>query len=324
MKIFRFVVAAATAGAVALSTAVSAQAAFPAPKPNPPSKATNVMGDATGDGRADIWATIRANRWSASNPRNGATEFYKNMGTTQNFMTYVGDVMNKELGTATAMAPTVDWNGDRRADFLVRKDGMLWLYYNLGDGHLQKGIQVGNNWNGVDQITFAGALNGDSNQYVVARQMSTGNLYAYIMSSGGRLSMVGQVGRGWSQFRFILAPGQFTGDTKADLMAIDNNGIMTCFRGRGGGNISSVGQCGRGWNGFSHALIPGDWDADGDWDLVSIKKLTKPTPYYSPTGGNSAPILEKSPMYVYKNLGGGRWSAPTMIGYDFYQFDVVA
>lgn len=299
-----------------------AAAAHPAPRPNPPSPATNVMGDATGDGRADIWATIGATRWSPSNPRNGATEFYKNMGLR--FMSYGGDVMDKQLGRATAMSPTVDWNGDRRADFLVRLDGQLWLYYNLGDGHLARGPQVGSNWDGMDQVIFAGPLNADANQYVIAREASTGNLFAYVMRAGGRLSKVGQVGRGWGQFRFILGPGNNVGDARADLMAIDTQGRMICFAGRGGGAITSTGQCGRGWNGFSHAFVPGDWDGDGRWDLVSIRKVTHPDSSGGPIGGNDAPIIDRAPMYVYRNLGGGKWGAPTMIGYDFYQFGVVA
>ena len=114
------------------------------------------------------------------------------------------------------------------------------------------------------------------------------------------------------------------GDSKHDLMAIDKQGGLWCFQARGGGNITNTGQCGRGWTNFSHVFFPGDMDGDGRYDLVGVKKLTKPDAYGNPTGGASAAKQDKAPLYVYKNMGGGNWGQATMIGYDFYQYDVIA
>lgn len=285
------------------------------------------IGDGTGDGLADIWATMGPNRWKGDTSRNGITEFYINKSYSQQYL--YGEPgaqkyrMNKSLATMKAMIPTVDWNGDRKADFLIHMDGQLWMYYNQGNGNLTKGIQVGRNWDSMDTIIFAGALNGDSRQYVLAREKATGNLFAYTMNAKGQLSGIGQVGRGWQKMRFILAPGNMVGDAKADLLGIDGAGNMFCYRGTGNGKITLHNQCGRGWDGFDHALVPGDMDGDGLLDLVSVRKLTDPVGNYNPRDGQGAPET-RGPIYMYRNLGKAQWGKADLIGYDFYQFDVVA
>ena len=137
---------------------------------------SGALGDMTGDGKADVIAVVSPTRWSKTNPRNGATDLFPSNGT-QWFMDLVKITDdNKMLSASTAMVPTVDFNGDRKADFLVRMNGQFYLYWSKGNGRFTKGPQVGRNWAGMDQITFAGALNGDSTQFVIARQAATGNL----------------------------------------------------------------------------------------------------------------------------------------------------
>ncbi|MDN6624830.1 MAG: hypothetical protein L0K84_07335 [Acidipropionibacterium jensenii] len=143
------------------------------------------------------------------------------------------------------------------------------------------------------------------------------------MGVDGALSNVGQIGRNWGGVRFILAPGQLVGDKKYDLMAIDNNGGLFCYRGAGLGKLSNAGQCGRGWNGFQIALVPGDMTGDGLWDLVGLQNLNHPTNMYVPQEGNNGNPTDRGPLYLYENLGNGRWGAKHMIGYDFYQYNVL-
>lgn len=314
-------------GALAATAAlVPALAGVPAAQADP-GPFSGKVGDLDGDGRADVIAVVSPTRWSQSNPRRGATDYFTSNYVNGQFwfmdLHKITDD-NKMLMWASAMAPTVDFNGDRKADFLVRMDGQFYLYWSKGNGRFTKGPQVGRNWDGMDQITFAGALNGDSTQFVIARQVSSGNLYAYKMAGNGSLTYAGQIGRGWDGFSFIMAPGQMMGDGKHDLMAVDKSGGLWCFQARGGGHISNMGQCGRGWTNFSHVFFPGDMNGDGLYDLVGVKKLTNPDKYGNPTGGNDAAKEDKAPLYVYKNLGGGKWDSAKMIGYDFYQYDVIA
>lgn len=310
----------------------------PAPKVTA-GKGKGVVGDGTGDGLADIWGIQWDGRWSKNNHANGLTSFFRSVApykyqnqTHIDVMKYPGDV-GYDLHNATAMVPTVDWNGDGWADFLVRQDHNMYIYYNQGGGltsdgtqtggYLTKGPQIGRNWDNMDILIYGGHLNGDAANYVVARDTRDNNLYGYTMGAGAQLSSIGQIGRGWGKMRYILAPGQMVGDAKDDLVAIDKTGTMICFKGLGLGKVTSVGQCGRGWNGFDQALIPGDMDGDGLWDLVSVGKLTQPTQYYSPTQGNSGDPVDRGPLYLYKNLGNGHWGAKHLIGYDFYQYNVL-
>lgn len=293
------------------------------------STGNNVFGDSTGDKYADIWGIQWDGRWSKMNKANGIASFFSAVPPYMyhqqrhiDIMKYPGDI-GYHMHNVTSLMPTVDLNGDKWCDFLAIQDGQMYAYYNQGSGYLVKGPQVGKNWSGMDQIIFAGQLNGDGVQYVVARSKSDGNLYGYTMGVDGALSNVGQIGKNWGGVRFILAPGQLVGDKKYDLMAIDNNGGLFCYRGAGLGKLSNAGQCGRGWNGFQIALVPGDMTGDGLWDLVGLQNLNHPTNMYVPQEGNNGNPTDRGPLYLYENLGNGRWGAKHMIGYDFYQYNVL-
>jgi hypothetical protein len=46
----------------------------------------------------------------------------------------------------------------------------------------------------------------------------------------------------------IMAPGDFNGDRKADLMARDSSGRLFLYRGSGTGSFVGKLQVGAGWN----------------------------------------------------------------------------
>ena len=119
-----------------------------------------------------------------------------------------------------------------------------------------------------------GDLTGDGKADVVARD---GNGYLWVYPGTGRATAPffgtrRYAGSGWGSFTAVLAPGDLTGDGKADVLARDTSGVLWVYPGNG--NITSGSSwgarisAGSGWNGITAFITPGDWDGDGRADLL--------------------------------------------------------
>jgi hypothetical protein len=78
------------------------------------------------------------------------------------------------------------------------------------------------------------------------------------------------IGSGWQSFTALLAPGDFSGDGKPDVLARGADGALLMYRGNGAsgwvtGNAERVGG---GWQGFT-ALTAGDFSGDGKPDVLA-------------------------------------------------------
>ncbi|PKZ89250.1 hypothetical protein CYK24_02825 [Trueperella bernardiae] len=253
-------------------------------RPAAPSRATGVLGDATGDKLADLWSVDEV----------GAVHFYANDGKGGFY--HKGIVMcgQNQIVDIAAMG---DVNGDRRADVLVKyADGSLFYYYSQGDGFLVEGMQAGHGWDGMDNVVFAGKLGAANTDYVVARHVATGDLYRYQVGVNGLFGGT-KIGHGWSNMTTILAPGQFVGSSYSDLVAIAADGSMYAYAGAADGGVYGAGKIGHGWDSFVQATVPGDVDGDGRLDLVGIR--------------------EDGAMFAYKNQANGWWGAARQVGHGW-------
>ncbi|MEP6479351.1 MAG: FG-GAP-like repeat-containing protein, partial [Rhodoglobus sp.] len=90
-------------------------------------------------------------------------------------------------------------------------------------------------------------------------------LNAFAASSGTT------VGTGWATYKTVLAPGDFNGDGKPDLMAVQTDGILLLFLGNGAGGYGTGVTIGAGWaTGVQQVLTPGDWNGDGKADVIVL------------------------------------------------------
>ncbi|MDR1393704.1 MAG: FG-GAP-like repeat-containing protein [Bifidobacteriaceae bacterium] len=98
-----------------------------------------------------------------------------------------------------------------------------------------------------------------------------GSLFIYPMTSANTLGPARLVGNGWSGF-VVLAPGDWDGDGRADLMGQSPDGKLYLYRGTAAGFGTKV-EVGHGWGGLT--IRPsGDLDGDGWADILAIDNQT--------------------------------------------------
>ena len=213
--------------------------------------------DFNSDGRADV----------VSRDSSGRLWLYRGNGT--------GGFLGKTLAgsgwnSMTSIVSPGDFSGDGRADILARNSaGALWLYRGNGTGGFSAGIQIGNGWNTMNAIFGPGDFNNDGRIDLAARN-AAGNLYLYFGNgTGGFFPGNVQIGNGWNTMNSIVAPGDFNGDGKVDLVARDAAGNLFLYRGDGGTGFLGKVKIGNGWNTMNSITANGDFNGDRKADLTA-------------------------------------------------------
>jgi FG-GAP-like repeat/Fibronectin type III domain len=200
-------------------------------------------GDFDGNGSPDIMA-VRDNGYLTLSPNNGHGGF-----TTGSVQRYIGP----GWGTFLQVFSPGDFNGDRKSDVMaIGKDGGLYLYRGNGLGGFgSAGLRVGNGWAGFLTVFSKGDFSGDGKSDLMAVSKD-GGLYLYRGNGLGGFAGAGQrIGNGWGGFLSVFAPGDFSGDRKSDVMAMNSAGELLLYRGNGLGGWAGGGlKIGKGWSIF--------------------------------------------------------------------------
>lgn len=161
----------------------------------------------------------------------------------------------------------VGFTSDARPDMLaVTRTGDLNLYAGNGAGYVTGPTKIGAGWSIFNGV-YATDWSGDKNRDVLART-STGDLRMYRGTGYGTVDGTWvKIGSGWNMYDTVLAPGDVTGDGKADLLGRTPSGLLNLYRGNGAGGFDGPGvNVGTGWATYDR-LVPGDFNGDGTSDL---------------------------------------------------------
>ncbi|WP_019887870.1 FG-GAP-like repeat-containing protein [Streptomyces purpureus] len=181
---------------------------------------------------------------------------------------------------------------DAGAVFRRDANGGLFRYAGRTDGSVAGACKVGTGWSGMKLVARDGSA-------VVAVD-GTGTLWRYpadavngTFSGSTRV----QAGTGWQGYDVLVAPGDFSGDGKADLIARDTAGVLWLYKGDGASGYSPRTQIGTGWQIYTALASPGDLDGDGKADLVGR--------------------ANDGVLWLYKGDGASYYSPRTQIGYGY-------
>jgi hypothetical protein len=125
---------------------------------------------------------------------------------------------------------------------------------------------------GVSTVLSPGDFTGDARPDVM-RVTRTGDLYLYRGNGlGGFAGAATKIGAGWGIFVKVLSPGDFTGDGRADLVAVKASGDLFLYRGNGrGGFAGAAARIGTGWGIFTLVSSPRDFTGDRRPDILGMR-----------------------------------------------------
>ncbi len=222
-----------------------------------------------------------------------------------------GDVLpatsysDHQLYRAAAWWPDCGLPGTTTAG-VIRRDahGRLFRYAGRPDGTVAPACEAGFGWGTMRTVARHGDFDGDGSEDLLAID-SSGVLWRYPADAAGQFSGATrrQVGTGWQGYDVLLAPGDFDGDGRSDLIGRDGAGVLWLFSGDGTGGYATPRNIGTGWQIYSILLAPGDFNGDGKADLI---------------GRDSAGVL-----WFYAGTGTGTYAGRVSIGTGWQIYDAI-
>ncbi|WP_392965765.1 trypsin-like serine protease [Streptomyces sp. LN245] len=158
-----------------------------------------------------------------------------------------------------------DLTFDGRADLLERTpSGGLFEQDSKGTSLAARAYQ-GNGWQNASWVLQAD-LDRDFYQDLIMRDKGDGKLYrSYMNHSSGDFEWM-QISSVWGGYKSYAVPGDLTGDSRPDLVAVDADGSVYLYPGKGTGQFyGRVKIVDRAWKNvkiFGHGDLSGDGRAD--------------------------------------------------------------
>ncbi|MEU6227045.1 trypsin-like serine protease [Streptomyces sp. NPDC047042] len=216
--------------------------------------------DVTRDGKADILARTPA----------GRSYLYASTGTgyksrvaapisLSNYDTVVQD----------------DFDRDGHQDFVLRAKGTgnVFLARRSVNSATYKYTRIGSHWGGVKAIVSRSSLGyADSLPHLLVED-SSGRLWSYGILWNGSFQKPTPLHGNWQRYNAVVGRGDFTGDTKGDVLARDaRTGNLYLLPGTiANPTIPYLPPLliSGGWNRYDKLISPGDYDGDGHPDLLA-------------------------------------------------------
>ncbi|MEW2397863.1 trypsin-like serine protease [Streptomyces sp. NPDC046862] len=180
-----------------------------------------------------------------------------------------------------------DLTFDGRADVLERTpSGNLFAQSSKGTSLATREYQ-GNGWESSSWALQAD-LDRDFYQDLIVRDKTDGKLYRSYMDHSTMEWTWMQISSVWGGYKSYAIPGDLTGDARPDLVALDADGSVYLYPGKGNGQFNSKIKVVSGaWKGVK-LMGRGDLSGDGKADLL-VRSTDGTLWLYRGTGKSSAP-----------------------------------
>lgn len=130
----------------------------------------------------------------------------------------------------------------------------------------------GGEWSRYDLFMGVGAFAGTGSVGVLARGHVTGTLYYFPSAANGRLGTRYTVASGWGAIRLATVAGDWNGDGRPDVIALDTSSRMWLYPSTGSRGFGTrvLLSASSGWSDRTSLLGGADWDGNGTLDLISV------------------------------------------------------
>ncbi|WP_435746123.1 FG-GAP-like repeat-containing protein [Microbacterium sp. PMB16] len=163
-----------------------------------------------------------------------------------------------------------DFSGDGVADVArTEADGRLMLYAGNGKGGFLAPVQIGTGWSKYSDLIGGIDFNGDRLPDVIGRT-PTGDMILH--RGNGRSGWTGggtTIATRWASLQWISYAGDFTGDSRGDLIARKPDGTLWVYPTTGKGTWGTPKKISSGWQTATAIFGAGDFDGNGTQDIVA-------------------------------------------------------
>ncbi|MER7758592.1 VCBS repeat-containing protein [Streptomyces sp. NPDC097619] len=212
------------------------------------------------------------------------------------------------FAAAAQAAPRLDADGDGIHDLLYRApDGRYYVNPSGSDEHFE--YTVGDQAGSVEYKDVIPVGKQDQDDLTDLVTLSNDGVLELFRGNGryGTETWSTWSGKGWNAYNKVLAPGDLTGDGRADLLARTPGGTLYLYQATGNpaAPFASALKIGAGWQGYDQLIGVSDLNGDGRADLLART-----------TGGD-----------LYRYLGTGKASAPfaaaVKIGFGYQVYNQI-
>ncbi len=188
------------------------------------------------------------------------------------------------VADASAVVGSPDLTGDAYGDVVVRAaNGAATVRPGSASG-FGGPIKPTEAFAGRDLITAVGDLDEDGLNDLVARNIATEHLNAYLGDGTGGFTRQSVSGE-WGGYDKLAATGDVNGDGHVDLLARDGSGRLWLHAGTGGRSFAAAKQVPGNWDRLDTITGFGDFTRDGRPDLI-VRRQAGTNGFIKPGRGN--------------------------------------